>query len=364
MAQIQNNFTVKLEPENAEEQLEYHSEDVKLEFNEIRNEDEGYAEISSQSCSSENFTENSLSTDETVLVENEYHDSFDIQEEVEILSEDVDNSGLYYAYQEDIVTTDTEEDNTVPTSSSSMEIHDENQSESNCKPDIFSLRFDHSYTSQRNIKPPPKSRSFNNTVNFYEKFASDTDIADIANDESIKGNNIEVSEIIYVKAENGTDNIQEITLLVKPPENESKIIELQDSYKIIANGDDEVVDPIGIQKITSQSCEQTVTLPLNCKMFGNFEIINADSPRTAQGNRCSVNEDEFILGGDGSDGVLTSVDSFSDSRPPYSYSQLIVQAIGSSSEKQLTLNGIYSYITENYKFYRWDSLTREIFYTL
>ncbi|XP_014235275.1 forkhead box protein K1 isoform X2 [Trichogramma pretiosum] len=41
-----------------------------------------------------------------------------------------------------------------------------------------------------------------------------------------------------------------------------------------------------------------------------------------------------------------------DSKPPYSYAQLIVQAIASASEKQLTLSGIYSYITKHYPYYR------------
>ncbi|EZA61701.1 forkhead box protein K2 isoform X3 [Ooceraea biroi] len=41
-----------------------------------------------------------------------------------------------------------------------------------------------------------------------------------------------------------------------------------------------------------------------------------------------------------------------DSKPPYSYAQLIVQAIISAPDRQLTLSGIYSYITKNYPYYR------------
>ena len=41
-----------------------------------------------------------------------------------------------------------------------------------------------------------------------------------------------------------------------------------------------------------------------------------------------------------------------DSKPPYSYAQLIVQAITSAPDRQLTLSGIYAYITKNYPYYR------------
>ncbi|XP_014293013.1 forkhead box protein K1 isoform X1 [Halyomorpha halys] len=41
-----------------------------------------------------------------------------------------------------------------------------------------------------------------------------------------------------------------------------------------------------------------------------------------------------------------------ETKPPYSYAQLIVQAVASAPDKQLTLSGIYSYITKNYPYYR------------
>lgn len=39
-------------------------------------------------------------------------------------------------------------------------------------------------------------------------------------------------------------------------------------------------------------------------------------------------------------------------KPPFSYAQLIVQAITSAKDKQLTLSGIYDYIIQTYPFYR------------
>ncbi|KAI8361264.1 fork head domain-containing protein, partial [Mortierella sp. GBAus27b] len=41
-----------------------------------------------------------------------------------------------------------------------------------------------------------------------------------------------------------------------------------------------------------------------------------------------------------------------DTKPPFSYASLIAQAINSTQERRLTLNGIYQYITQHYPYYQ------------
>lgn len=60
-------------------------------------------------------------------------------------------------------------------------------------------------------------------------------------------------------------------------------------------------------------------------------------------------EEELASPGSG-DGHIAA--SGGRSKPPYSYAQLIVQAIASNPEHQLTLSGIYAYISRNYPYYR------------
>lgn len=45
-------------------------------------------------------------------------------------------------------------------------------------------------------------------------------------------------------------------------------------------------------------------------------------------------------------------DSRSSAKPLFSYAQLIVQAINSQADRQLTLSGIYAYISKHYPYYK------------
>ncbi|XP_049544526.1 forkhead box protein K1-like [Anopheles darlingi] len=51
-------------------------------------------------------------------------------------------------------------------------------------------------------------------------------------------------------------------------------------------------------------------------------------------------------------GVSPATQNAEEEKPPYSYSQLIVQAIGSSPDKELTLSGIYAAIMKSYPYFR------------
>ncbi|GAB1609273.1 forkhead box protein K1-like isoform X1 [Argonauta hians] len=91
---------------------------------------------------------------------------------------------------------------------------------------------------------------------------------------------------------------------------------------------------------------------------GTISAANScpNSPRGGSSHRLVPDLGEAVYAAhvkDEKDGQSMSGDGPRDeSKPPYSYAQLIVQAISSASDKQLTLSGIYAYITKNYPYYR------------
>jgi len=78
------------------------------------------------------------------------------------------------------------------------------------------------------------------------------------------------------------------------------------------------------------------------------ECSGEDTPEQLVAPPVAV-EEELASPGAGGDGQLAGT---SRSKPPYSYAQLIVQAIASNPDHQLTLSGIYAYISRNYPYYR------------
>lgn len=85
-------------------------------------------------------------------------------------------------------------------------------------------------------------------------------------------------------------------------------------------------------------------VPVGGSSQDNIEVITypGDEPVSNRSYRPS----------NGSTTMLPLSPSRDESKPPYSYAQLIVQAVASAPDKQLTLSGIYSYITKNYPYYR------------
>jgi len=85
-------------------------------------------------------------------------------------------------------------------------------------------------------------------------------------------------------------------------------------------------------------------------------LLDANNPSDQSLSSNDVNESSKPLSAVNDD-LLYNTDtksfaSTSHTKPPYSYIQLIVQAITSSPDKQLTLSDIYAYICKHFPFYR------------
>lgn len=71
------------------------------------------------------------------------------------------------------------------------------------------------------------------------------------------------------------------------------------------------------------------------KPSANGEVIHREESPTVEDNHSE-----------------TSEQNNKEAKPPYSYASLIAQAINSTNDKKLTLNGIYNYITTHYPYYQ------------
>nr|XP_020478461.1 forkhead box protein K1 isoform X3 [Monopterus albus] len=88
-----------------------------------------------------------------------------------------------------------------------------------------------------------------------------------------------------------------------------------------------------------------------CNVTSDLQLAAEYAAKAVSEQRRSLAEQRS--GGCEQRGEAAGGDSPKDeSKPPYSYAQLIVQAISSAPDKQLTLSGIYAYITKHYPYYR------------
>ena len=78
-------------------------------------------------------------------------------------------------------------------------------------------------------------------------------------------------------------------------------------------------------------------------LIEEFERINSESKYQEQFGKQKVKNDEA---------TSLKYQQYFDKKPPYSYSQLILQAISQSPENQITLSNIYTYINQNYPCYK------------
>ncbi|KAI8596961.1 fork head domain-containing protein, partial [Dissophora ornata] len=136
--------------------------------------------------------------------------------------------------------------------------------------------------------------------------------------------------------------------------------------------------------VNDQFVEKGVTVPLENRtkiqigevsfsfLLPKIETDDAASTEAAQGQGSSLRNNGIAsgnpLGGGGSsasglvmkrEGSSQAMEQFDsseysskDTKPPFSYASLIAQAINSTPERKLTLNGIYQHITQHYPYYQ------------
>jgi|SRR6218665_3486077 len=92
---------------------------------------------------------------------------------------------------------------------------------------------------------------------------------------------------------------------------------------------------------SSSSVRSMLALDLPSAAAAAFARKQSSSDEIKEPLPCGIMAEEEVAGS-GSE----------KSKPPYSYAQLIVQAITSHPDRQLTLSGIYAYISRNYPYYR------------